>query len=173
MIKHSQAHRNSTLQYKIQQSVFRAKNWRVPPYIIKFAQAQLIRSVVCYLSKRRRHLEKYSIVTVCMIVVIASAVVLNFYIPKRTKICEKLHFLSFKLGIYFWKFGKKEDILDWEQGWISDPVVGRKGPGNFSFFSYLFFKINFFQKLYQEHYQRVKQFGTRSGPTLCRSWSRV
>ena len=23
---------------------------------------------------------------------------------------------------------------------------------NFSFFSYLFFKINFFQKLYQEHY---------------------
>ena len=49
MIKHSQEHRNSTLQYKIQQSVFRAKNWRVPPYIIKFAQVQLIRSVVCYL----------------------------------------------------------------------------------------------------------------------------
>ena len=36
-IKHSQAHRNSTLQYKIQQSVFRAKNGKVPPYIIKFA----------------------------------------------------------------------------------------------------------------------------------------
>ena len=30
-------HRNSTLQYEIQQSVFRAKSWRVPPYIIKFA----------------------------------------------------------------------------------------------------------------------------------------
>ena len=37
MTKHSQGHRNSTLQYKIQQSVFRAKNWRVPPYIIKLA----------------------------------------------------------------------------------------------------------------------------------------
>ena len=36
MIKHSQAHRNSTLQYEIQQSLFRAKSWRVPLYIIKF-----------------------------------------------------------------------------------------------------------------------------------------
>ena len=106
-----------------------------------------------------------------MIVVITSGVVSNFYIPKRTKICEKQHFLSFKLGIYFWKFGKKEDILDWEQGWIPDPVVGRKGPGNFSFFSYLFSKLTF-SKNYQKHYQCVKQFGTRSGPTLCRSWSR-
>ena len=49
MIKHSQAHKNSTLQYKIQQSVFRAKNWGVPPYISKYAQVQLIPSVVCYL----------------------------------------------------------------------------------------------------------------------------
>ena len=35
IIKHFQAHRNNPLQYEIQQSVFRAKNWRVPPYIIK------------------------------------------------------------------------------------------------------------------------------------------
>ena len=30
-----------------------------------------------------------------------------------------------------------------------------------------FFKINFFQKKIQEHYQSVKQFGTKSGPTFC------
>ena len=34
-----------------------------------------------------------------------------------------------------------------------------------------FFKINFFKTLFQEHYQSVKQFGSRSGPTFCRSWS--
>ena len=27
-----------------------------------------------------------------------------------------------------------------------------------------FFKINFFKKIFQEHYQSVKQFGSRSGP---------
>ena len=27
----------------------------------------------------------------------------------------------FRLGIFFWKFWKKEDILDWEWGLISDP----------------------------------------------------
>ena len=46
--------------------------------------------------------------------------------------------------------------------------------GNFSFFCcrlLTFFKINFFEKFFQEHYQSVKQFGSRSGPTLCRSWS--
>ena len=26
----------------------------------------------------------------------------------------KILFLSFRLGIFFWKLGKKEDILDWE-----------------------------------------------------------
>ena len=30
-----------------------------------------------------------------------------------------------------------------------------------------FFKINFFKKLFQEHYLSVKQFGSRSGPTEC------
>ena len=33
------------------------------------------------------------------------------------------------------------------------------------------FKIKFFKKLFQEHYQSVKQFGCRSGPTFCQSWS--
>ena len=33
----------------------------------------------------------------------------------------------------------------------------------------IFFKINFFKKIFQEHYQSVKQFGSRSGPTFCRS----
>ena len=31
------------------------------------------------------------------------------------------------------------------------------------------FKINFFKKFFHEHYQSVKQFGSRSGPTFCRS----
>ena len=47
--------------------------------------------------------------------------------------------------------------------------------GNFSWsFCRLltFFKIFFFsKKIFQEHYQSVKQFGSRSGPTFCRSWS--
>ena len=34
-----------------------------------------------------------------------------------------------------------------------------------------FFKINFFKKFFQERFQSVKHFGSRSGPTLCRSWS--
>ena len=34
-----------------------------------------------------------------------------------------------------------------------------------------FFKINFFKKFFQEHYQWVKRFGSKSGPTFCRSWS--
>ena len=46
--------------------------------------------------------------------------------------------------------------------------------GNFSFFCCRllnFFKINFFKKFFQEHHQSVNQFGSRSGPTFCRSWS--
>ena len=42
---------------------------------------------------------------------------------------------------------------------------------DFVVLSWLFFKINLFKKLFQEHYQGVKQFGSRSGPTFCRSWS--
>ena len=34
-----------------------------------------------------------------------------------------------------------------------------------------FFKITFSEIFFQEHYQSVKQFGPRSGPTFCRSWS--
>ena len=34
-----------------------------------------------------------------------------------------------------------------------------------------FFKINFFKILFQKHYQCVKQFGSRSGPAFCWSWS--
>ena len=35
----------------------------------------------------------------------------------------------------------------------------------------IFFKINFFKIFFQEYYQSVKQFGSRSGPKKCRSWS--
>ena len=34
-----------------------------------------------------------------------------------------------------------------------------------------FFKMNFFKKFFQEHYQSVKQFGSRSGPMFCLSRS--
>ena len=46
--------------------------------------------------------------------------------------------------------------------------------GNFAFFwccLLTFFKINFFKKFFQEHYQSVKRFVSRSGPTFCRSRS--
>ena len=46
--------------------------------------------------------------------------------------------------------------------------------GNFSWFFcrlLIFFKINFLEKFFQEQYKSVKQFGSRSGPTLCWSWS--
>ena len=106
-----------------------------------------------------------------MIVVIATAVVWVFLHTKTDRNTRKT-FFSFKLGIYFWKLGKKEDILDGNGAEYWTLVIGRIGPGNFSFFSYLFCKTNLFKKLYQEHYQRVKQFGTRSGHALCQSWSR-
>ena len=35
----------------------------------------------------------------------------------------------------------------------------------------LTFQYSLFQKIVQEHYQSVKRFGSRSGPTFCRSWS--
>ena len=34
-----------------------------------------------------------------------------------------------------------------------------------------FLNINFFKKFFKEHYQSVKWFGSRSGPTFCWSWS--
>ena len=42
--------------------------------------------------------------------------------------------------------------------------------GNFDFFFCLliFFKINFFEKFFQDYHQSIKQFGSRSGPTF---WS--
>ena len=47
-------------------------------------------------------------------------------------------------------------------------------PGNFFMlfcFLLIFFKFNFFEKFFQEYYQSVKQFGSRSDPTFCRAWS--
>ena len=35
----------------------------------------------------------------------------------------------------------------------------------------IFFKITFFKKLFQQYHQSVKQFGSRSGPTFCRTWT--
>ena len=67
--------------------------------------------------------------------------------------------------------------------WVLDTVVGnREGQarrgltlcmlGKFSCFrSRLLnlFKTNFLKKIFQEHYQSVKRFRSRSGPTFCRS----
>ena len=33
----------------------------------------------------------------------------------------------------------------------------------------IFFKINFFEKFFQEYHLSVKQIGSRSGPTFCRA----
>ena len=41
---------------------------------------------------------------------------------------DKTLFLSFILGIIFWKLGKKEDILDWEWGLYSAPGDREKRP---------------------------------------------
>ena len=46
--------------------------------------------------------------------------------------------------------------------------------GNFSWFYcrlLTFLRINFSKKFFQEHYQSVKLFRSRSGPTFRRSWS--
>ena len=42
--------------------------------------------------------------------------------------------------------------------------------GNFALLIF-FFKISFFKNLFQEYYQRVKQFGSRPGPIFCQAWS--
>ena len=43
--------------------------------------------------------------------------------------CAKnANFFSFKLGFFGGKLGKKEDILDWEMGRISDPGDREKRP---------------------------------------------
>ena len=43
--------------------------------------------------------------------------------------------------------------------------------GNFHAVCWLFFKINLSKKFFQDHYQCVKQLGSRSGLTFCRSCS--
>ena len=50
--------------------------------------------------------------------------------------------------------------------------------GNFSCFfccQLIIFKINFFEKFFQEYHQSVIQIGSRTGPTCCRalSWSKL
>ena len=40
--------------------------------------------------------------------------------------------------------------------------------GNFSCF---YFFCKYFKKIFQVHYQSVKRFGSRAGPTFCWSWS--
>ena len=46
--------------------------------------------------------------------------------------------------------------------------------GNFAWFCvacWFFFKINFFEKFFQEYLRSGKQFGSRSGPTFRRAWA--
>ena len=39
------------------------------------------------------------------------------------------------------------------------------------FFVVCGFVLKFFQKIFQEYHQNVKQLGSRTGPTFCRAWS--
>ena len=53
-------------------------------------------------------------------------------------------------------------------------IVNSLPPGKyFMFFCCLlsFFKINFFEKFFQEYHQCVKKIGSRSGSTFCPAWS--
>ena len=34
----------------------------------------------------------------------------------------------------------------------------------------MFFKFNFFEKLFQEYHLSVEQIGSRTGPTFCLQW---
>ena len=66
-----------------------------------------------------------------MIVMIAAAVMSVFLHTETDQIARKTpSFFSFKLGIFWGKLGKKEDILDWEWGRISDPGDREKRPWN-------------------------------------------
>ena len=69
-----------------------------------------------------------------------------------------------------------QEYRDQPQGFGSSgkESVNAVTPGIFSMFFCLlliFFKINFFEKFIQKYDQSVKQFGSRSGPTFCRTWS--
>ena len=72
-------------------------------------------------------LKKYIIVTVCMIVIIATAVVPVFLHNETDRNAQRNIWFSFKLG-FFYEIGKKVDILDWEWGRISDPGDREKRP---------------------------------------------
>ena len=102
---------------------------------------------------------------------------------------EMLHYAAFHLGLHclsmcpytmvnlinvfihaYHKIKMLIQILQY--GYISQTDIALVG--NFSCFCcclLTFFKINFFKKLFQEHFQSVKWFGSRSGPTFCRSRS--
>ena len=57
---------------------------------------------------------------------------------------------------------------------ITDTYLTLCMMGNFTCFCcrlLTFFKINFLIKFFQEHYQSVNQFGSRSGLKFCQSWS--
>ena len=72
-----------------------------------------------------------------------------------------------------WRFGpwwhqpRPAEAIQSGSKWRFTPL-GLCMLGNFSCFCvdcWLFFKINYFQKFFQEHYRSVKQFQPRSGPT--------
>ena len=57
--------------------------------------------------------------------------------------------------------------------WMMHLLVNQKSEYDIWWLSCLltFFKINYFLKFFQEHYQSVKWLWSRSGPTFCWSWS--
>ena len=100
-------------------------------------------------------------------------------------ICQNLNMLSVASSIilyeeaYAYYFSRAVKILwpylhTYKIGFFFLKVPKLCMLGNFSCFCcrlLTFFKIFFFKKIFQEHYQSVKQFVSRSLPTFCRSWS--
>ena len=71
-----------------------------------------------------------------------------------------------------WKASKPgEPIWDSPWGKVSSLTLCMLGMSSMLLLSYadFFLEITFFPKFFQEHYQSVKQFGSRSGLTFC--WS--
>ena len=57
----------------------------------------------------------------------------------------------------------------WKSFKLSPPVLGNCSCCLSSADFFFFFKLNFYEKLFQEYHQSVKHFGPRSGPTFCRA----
>ena len=82
---------------------------------------------------------------------------LNIFFPKKIRNTIRVS----KVGIQI--MTDVLSILTWIQTVYKGYPQATKVAVNF------LFKINFFKHFFQQRYQSVKRFGSRSGPTFCRS----